>query len=818
MHRSHAYFGADMFAKICSMLVLVVALCVVPALADPVVLTQIERSLQGRQVRGWVAAVDLRDPTVEIVVTAPAPAGTGAEAVLTRTDLWQQANGLRLAVNANFFATLPGGKADIIGLSVSDGVIVSGARRYESNPYDPALMFKTDGVAVVGAFSNTDAQQARNAVAGVGPSNTDSVPGTQLVTDGENTGSTARVDPASRAPRTAAGVSQDGATLILMVIDGRQPGWSDGVTLPQLAELMIEFGAWDAINLDGGGSSAFIHDDGAQRVTNRPSDGQFRAVANHLGVRVNAPLPPDAQTRRKIRGVWMRPPASVSDLDPMFQTLAACGIRDVFLETFYWGLATNSSSVFQSRFSHDYLADAIRIGASRGLRIHAWLETAYWSFQGSGDYILNQHPEWKVVDHNENTDIGDIAGQVFVNIGLPGVQAKLAAYCRELAAYPGLWGIQSDYHRFPLDSNTTDGQPAPYSYDFESRLAFFGQHGVDPLVAVRGPTASLWGQWVAFRRDRIALAAKAMNDAINEVSPSVLFSGAVFAQAITNSSQLVKMQDWPTMAANGWFEQIVPMAYATSALGIRNDLQSALDQAGPARVVAGLAILTNQSRPGLAQQLGAAKGVGIEDFILFDAATLLASQSMRTELRNFLLTQATFQTADFNRDFDIDARDWQFFEYAMGFAPGPPPPGFEAADLNGNGIMDPEDRVIFRDQFRKHRFNARGVVGERELQAFLNAYTGPGPGGIDFGIHHLYDLDGDGDVDYNDQLILHALLTEPVPFDLDLDGSSVVDIDDLHEWYRRPRDINRDGVMNQADRDLLESVIREGELDSIPRP
>lgn len=802
-----------MFRRVCLFVLFALS---APALqAGPITLTEIDRSIANRQVRGWAVVIDLNDPAVEVVVTGPAPQGTGAEAVLTRTDHWQQNNGLRLAVNANFYASLGGGLANIVGLSVSDGTIVSGARRFGENPHDPALMIRNDGVAAVGNFSNVDAQNARQAVAGVGPSDMDNVPGTLLVTAGQNTGSTARVEPGTRNPRTAAGVSQDGRTLILMVIDGRQPGWSNGVTLAQLADLMIEFGAWDAINLDGGGSSSFVHDDGTIRTTNRPSDGQFRAVANHLGIRINAPLPPDAETRRKIRGVWMRPPATLSALESNFQTLAACGIRDVFLETFYWGLATNRSEVFQDRFGFDYLGEAIRIGAKRGIRVHAWLESAYWSFQGSGDYILDQHPDWKVVDHNENTDIGDIPGQVFVNLGLPGVQAKLAEYVAELADYPGLWGIQTDYHRFPLDNNPGDGQPAPYSYDFNARLEFFGIHGVDPLVGVRGPSAPLWNQWVAFRRDRIALAAKAMRDAMVDVNPSLEFSGAVFANAMTSSSQLVKMQDWPQMAQNGWLDLVVPMAYGFSANAIRNDLQSAVDQAGDARVVAGLAILTNQTRPSISQQLAAAKGVGIEDFILFDANTLISNPSMQNDLRNFLQTQATFQTADFNRDFDVDARDWAFFEYAMTFAPGPPPPGFEAADLNADGVMDETDRALFRRQFREFRFGPDGVVGERQLRAFLNNFTGPGPGSFQPGVLNLFDLDGDGDVDYDDQLILHRLLTEPVPFDLDLTGNGVVDVDDLHAWYDTPRDVNRDGVVDQQDKALLLEVIRQDELEDM---
>jgi exopolysaccharide biosynthesis protein/uncharacterized lipoprotein YddW (UPF0748 family) len=801
-----------------SILALALAAIVAPTLAAPITVTQIDRRIQGRDVRGYVAVIDLTDPVVEIVVTDPAPAGTGAEAVLTRTDLWQQNNDVQLAINANFFATLPGGLADIVGLSVSDGQIVSGARVFNNGTPDPALVIRNDGTAAVGNFSNVDAQQAQDAIAGVGPSDTDNDPGSLLVDDGQNLGSTARVAPGSRNPRTAAGVSQDGNTLILMVIDGRQPGWSEGVTLPQMANLMIEFGAWDAINLDGGGSSAFVYDNGTGRTTNRPSDGAFRAVANHIGVRINEPPAPDAETRRKIRGIWLRPPSSIAALDSTLATLKDSGIRDLFLETFYWGLATNDSDIFQDRFAFDYLEQAIPVAAKHGMRVHAWMEAAYWSFNGTGDYILDANPDWKVTDYLGNTDIGDIPGQVFVNIGLPEVQQVLHDYCAEVASYPGLWGIHTDYHRFPLDNNNSDGQPGPYSYDFDSRLAFFGQFSVDPLVSITDDSDPLWTQWVQFRRDRIALAAKAMNDGINLVNPEIQFSGAIFAQAISNPSQLVKMQDWPQMAANGWLEYVVPMAYGTSTGSIRNDLQTANAGKGQARIVAGLAILTNQTRPSINAQLSTALGEGIEDFVLFDGNTLVANVAMRNELRSFLINSATFQSADFNHDLDVDARDWTFFEFAMQSMPNPPQPGFESADLDGDGFMTENDRALFRDQFRKYRFGASGVTDEQDLEAFLAAFTGPGPGTAVSGVLNLYDLDGDGDVDYTDQLRLHSLLTEPVPFDLDIDADGVVDIDDLHAQTRNPRDVNRDGIINASDAASLEAVLRADEFEDLSTP
>jgi hypothetical protein len=92
-------------------------------------------------------------------------------------------------------------------------------------------------------------------------------------------------------PRTGIGVDGSGDTLLLMVVDGRQPGYSEGVSLRELADLMIEFGAETAMNLDGGGSSTLaVREQGRARVLNTPIHariaGLSRPVANHLGIYV----------------------------------------------------------------------------------------------------------------------------------------------------------------------------------------------------------------------------------------------------------------------------------------------------------------------------------------------------------------------------------------------------------------------------------------------------------------------------------------------------------------------------------------------------
>jgi hypothetical protein len=92
------------------------------------------------------------------------------------------------------------------------------------------------------------------------------------------------------APRTAVGLDRSGNTLILIVVDGRQPGYSDGATLHELAEILAAHGAHDAINLDGGGSSTLVREGalGQTVLLNSPVGrtvpGTERPVGNHLGI------------------------------------------------------------------------------------------------------------------------------------------------------------------------------------------------------------------------------------------------------------------------------------------------------------------------------------------------------------------------------------------------------------------------------------------------------------------------------------------------------------------------------------------------------
>lgn len=94
-------------------------------------------------------------------------------------------------------------------------------------------------------------------------------------------------------PRTALGIDADGRRLLILVVDGRSTV-SRGYTMVELADIMTALGAENALNLDGGGSSAMYSraGTGEMGILNVPSDGGERLVANGFGVVYHGELPP----------------------------------------------------------------------------------------------------------------------------------------------------------------------------------------------------------------------------------------------------------------------------------------------------------------------------------------------------------------------------------------------------------------------------------------------------------------------------------------------------------------------------------------------
>jgi exopolysaccharide biosynthesis protein len=243
-----------------------------------------------------ILTVDLTNPALHVKVshggTDPRLSDPWETTLMTVSDMVQR-DGLAVGVNGNYFAAkdtrslmgrqvfyYAGNWARALGWAMSDGAL------YSPRPMDwnrPALIVDTNGKLSIGSFVKLP-QGTRQAVAGLA----------QIVTAGRNTSPDDPGPPPALAPHTAAGIDKDARTLFLLVVDGRRPDFSAGMTSPQTTDEMIRLGAWNAIMLDGGGSSTMVlrNAAGKPQLMNFPSDGHDlpvdfsieRPVADALGI------------------------------------------------------------------------------------------------------------------------------------------------------------------------------------------------------------------------------------------------------------------------------------------------------------------------------------------------------------------------------------------------------------------------------------------------------------------------------------------------------------------------------------------------------
>lgn len=214
-----------------------------------------------RLMRAFALRISLRNPDVWMYASHD-NGGSPYEVALQTTPAFVADHGLKAAVNGSFFDPGLSPNTNIFGLLVSSGTVVSYP---EVAPFNGQLVFAADKVAHI-IMSD---QMTGGIWQGIG--------GAELIlSGGVNYGWD--TDP---QPVTGYGLSQDGKFLIMVCVDGRQPGWSDGATMYNLAQWMIDFGAYEGIHMDGGGSTTMALGSG---VMNRPCYGYNRAVGDSLGV------------------------------------------------------------------------------------------------------------------------------------------------------------------------------------------------------------------------------------------------------------------------------------------------------------------------------------------------------------------------------------------------------------------------------------------------------------------------------------------------------------------------------------------------------
>lgn len=239
--------------------------------------------------------VDLTAPGIGLFTTPHCTNGCNLETLSENPSLFLERNGLQAVVNCNFYESSLGPNDqplgtpyNVEGLAISQGSLVS---PQENDGHSAAMLFSTNNVPtfIPNNWPPTNTDGVFTAIGG----------NILLLTNGVNAGTNA-FDP---DPRTAIGLSQDNRYLYLMTADGRQDDsrgqfWAYGLNFYETADWLARFGAYQGMNVDGGGSTTMCmaNCQGKSIRLNRPSflltvnPPRERQIGHNFGVYAR-PLP-----------------------------------------------------------------------------------------------------------------------------------------------------------------------------------------------------------------------------------------------------------------------------------------------------------------------------------------------------------------------------------------------------------------------------------------------------------------------------------------------------------------------------------------------
>jgi hypothetical protein len=231
-----------------------------------------------------VARIDLTQPQLQLLVTPGEIAADGKELNALTTSQFLTRYQQDLAINASFFYLfqenapwdyypMVGDRVNAVGYTAANGKVYA-----IGDPVSPWGVVCFDRQNQVQILAQSDcpvgAQQGLS--------------GDQLIMQADRPATVTGKD--KPYPRTIVGTDATGKQLWLVVIDGKQPWYSEGMTIAETRPLLQKMGITTALNLDGGGSVTMVRSTptGPQAL-NAPIQNKIpmnqRPVANHLGLR-----------------------------------------------------------------------------------------------------------------------------------------------------------------------------------------------------------------------------------------------------------------------------------------------------------------------------------------------------------------------------------------------------------------------------------------------------------------------------------------------------------------------------------------------------
>jgi hypothetical protein len=232
-----------------------------------------------RTVVAHVVTVDVEAPGVGFLVT---PGEPGRRRPLTgrTTSQFLSEFHVQVAINGDFFEPWSSRSPWDYYPRTGDPVSVEGLAASRGQVYQRGARNDARSILYISAENRPSFERPERLF--------QAISGTPLVRQGRVVvGSSKRDRP---EPRSAIALDRAGKRLFLIAVDGRQPKYSEGMTLAELARLAVDLGAEHAANLDGGGSTVLVAEGPDKRpvILSSPMHtripGRERPVANHLGV------------------------------------------------------------------------------------------------------------------------------------------------------------------------------------------------------------------------------------------------------------------------------------------------------------------------------------------------------------------------------------------------------------------------------------------------------------------------------------------------------------------------------------------------------
>lgn len=269
-----------------------------------------------------------------------------------------------------------------------------------------------------------------------------------------------------------------------------------------------------------------------------------------------------------MRAIWLRPKEiNKEQVEKTVQKLADTGINTIYLESVY-----NGFTIFPVEYDYTYqnpiyggfdvLGAYVEACHSRGMQIHAWVESFFIGMQraNSGGPVYKAKKDWLLTDKDGNNWEDTMYGKMyFLNPARPECREWIVGLYEIMVTNYDIDGVQLDYVRYPEKTKEKD-----YGFDDYTVNAFIEEKGVDfdpREVKVNSFEADMFAQ---YKREQVTKYVEMCSTRLREIKPDLLLSLSVYP--FYNDGVKNFMQSAEEWMKKGYGDLLFPMAYYENAV------------------------------------------------------------------------------------------------------------------------------------------------------------------------------------------------------------------------------------------------------------